>query len=190
MLWYCRIGLQQQLKPQAGNTVALFAEMCFIPTRTRAQNVASCRHVPGGQSVQFTAPDRLYWPIGQATAWLDVEPSGHTYPGLQFPLHVLLVWPPVAPYEPATQGPATRTTGLNHGRFLPTRRIITFRAVHSHSFVDLPYLCRTLSKGPQRHRTGLEDTTSSYQRRPDCTAPQHSCCTVGCCQARTAQPDM
>ena len=63
-------------------------------------------YTPAGQSTQESAPARLNFPAGQATAVPLALPAGHTNPGLHTPLQpaVELNPPTTAPNRPAGQG--------------------------------------------------------------------------------------
>jgi hypothetical protein len=57
-------------------------------------------YVPGGHAVHVALPAKLYCPGGHAAAVGVVDPAGHTYPAVQFPLQVELDKPEVLPKLP------------------------------------------------------------------------------------------
>jgi hypothetical protein len=56
---------------------------------------------PALQLVHTPAPPRLYVPAGHTAAVAFVDPAGHQYPAVQFPVHAAEVMPIVEPYTPA-----------------------------------------------------------------------------------------
>ncbi len=58
---------------------------------------------PAGHPVHCPALALLYWPAAQGIAVAFVDPAGHAYPAVQFPLQLATVMPAVAPKKPAAQ---------------------------------------------------------------------------------------
>ena len=59
---------------------------------------------PTAQAVHVDAPALLNCPKGHTDAVASVDPAGHEYPAVQFPLHADVFIAGVAPYCPAAHG--------------------------------------------------------------------------------------
>jgi hypothetical protein len=55
--------------------------------------VVALNQVPGGQLLHDPAPAWLYCPAGQMDAVALVDPTGHAYPAVQFPLQTAVLKP-------------------------------------------------------------------------------------------------
>ena len=61
-------------------------------------------YVPPGQLVHVPAPAKLYCPMGHNCTVGEVDPMGHAYPAVQWPVHVGDVSPGSEPKRPGRHG--------------------------------------------------------------------------------------
>ncbi len=65
---------------------------------------------PATHMLHSPAPERLYCPAGHGDVVALVDPAGHAYPAVQFPLHADVFIVGVAPYRPAAHAVHTCVT--------------------------------------------------------------------------------
>jgi len=72
-----------------------------LPLQLADVRPADAPYRPVGHIVHDPAPGKLYSPAPHIDAVAFVDPAGHAYPAMQFPLHTDVVSPCVAPNLPA-----------------------------------------------------------------------------------------
>jgi hypothetical protein len=82
-----------------------------LPVHPAVVSPAVDPYSPATHSVHTPDPPTLYLPGAHSDVVGLVDPAGHAYPAVQFPLHAGVVRPEVAPYVPAGHAPVHPAVG-------------------------------------------------------------------------------